>query len=148
MQLANQIAKLANDYSPDAIFVEGVGIGAGVVDRLEELGFPIIDVNPGEKAQEEKLYYNKRAEMWALMRDWMKYAQLPRDQVLRDQLIALEYGFDLRARIQLEKKEDLKKRVPGIGSPDRADALALTFAYPVAARLIRKSFTPAPEAAY
>ena len=61
------------------------------------------------------------------MRDWLKGdVELPDDSGLRDGLIGLEYGFSAKMAIQLERKEDLKKR--GLASPDEADALALTFA--------------------
>jgi len=52
--------------------------------------------------------------------------ELPDDRELMDDLIGPEYGFDARQRIQLEKKEDMKKR--GLSSPDCGDALCYTYA--------------------
>src|SRR5262249_49706145 len=78
------------------------------------------------------VYANKAAEMWGLMRDWAKYALLPDDKDLAEELTSREFGYVMREgkdAIVLEKKEDMKRR--GLASPDDADALALTFAYPV-----------------
>jgi hypothetical protein len=73
---------------------------------------------------------NKAAEMWASMRAWLRTGAIPDDPELRAELTSREYGFNLHNAIRLEKKEDMKKR--GLASPDNADGLALTFAYPVA----------------
>lgn len=73
---------------------------------------------------------NKAAEMWASMRAWLRIGSIPDDPELMAELTGREYGFDLHNAIRLEKKEDMKKR--GLSSPDNADGLALTFAYPVA----------------
>lgn len=129
MQVAARVAEIIKNEHPNAVFVDGVGIGAGVVDRLRHLGYEIIEVLAGAKPDEQNkaVYFNKRAEMWGRMREWLSGAGLPEDRELVDDLIGLEYGYDTQMRIQLEKKEDMKKR--GLASPDCADALALTFAY-------------------
>jgi len=125
------------------IFVDGVGVGAGTVDILRAQGYPVFDVNAGAKAFNEKLYYNKRAEMWDRMREWLTGSvDLPNDPVLCDQLVALEYEYDLKERIKLETKDDLKERLSALGSPDRADSLALTFAELVAPVMLPDSFEP------
>ena len=73
---------------------------------------------------------NKRAEMWKLMRDWLKEGgAIPEDNVLHDDLIGPETVPRLDGKIQIESKKDMKKR--RVPSPNRADALALSFAYPV-----------------
>ncbi len=76
------------------------------------------------------------------MRDWLGGGGcLPEhDQEVADDLIAPEYGFDVRNRLQLEKKQDMKNR--GLPSPDSGDALALTFAMPVSAIARRKFEQP------
>lgn len=129
METAAVVATLIRETVPDAVFVDGVGIGAGVVDRLNQLGFNVIEVNAGSKPDEEnkETHYNKRVEMWDRMRQWLEGADIPDDQELHDDLISPEYGYDNKMRMQLEKKEDMKKR--GLASPDCADAIALTFAY-------------------
>ena len=65
------------------------------------------------------------------MRAWLKTGSLPNDPELKEQLIGPLYSYNIRNEIVLESKEDMMRR--GISSPDRADALALTFAYPLSA---------------
>lgn len=139
MQLAAAVVDFANEHHPDAIFVDEGGVGGGVVDRLNMLRQPVIGIQFGSKADRSLetegahvRYANKRAEMWGGLRDWLKGGSIPDDPDLASQLTELEYGYILRDghdAILLEKKSDAKKR--GASSPDRADALALTFAYPV-----------------
>jgi len=74
-------------------------------------------------------YSNKRAEMWGYMREWLSVGAIPNDADIRGQLTSPQYGFNGKDEIQLERKEDMKRR--GQASPDAADALALTFAWPV-----------------
>lgn len=135
MRLAGEIARLADDNGVDAIFVDGVGIGAGVVDRLRQLGRRVFDVQSGGKPtgqffDEPIKVKNKRAEMWACMRSWLKIGAIPDDNELEADLTGIEYGYDVDNALQLERVEDMKKR--GLSSPDSATALALTFAEPVA----------------
>jgi hypothetical protein len=140
MQLAAHVVELAATYRIDAIFVDGGGVGGGVVDRLRYLRQKVFEVQFGGKAdrsiqsqQAGIIYANKRAEMWGMMRDWLATGCIPDDPELHADLTGVEYGYcfrDGKDAIILEKKEDMKKR--GLASPDTADALALTFAYPVA----------------
>lgn len=128
MQVVGLTAEAVGKFKPQGIFVDSVGIGSGVVDRLRQLGYKVIDVNSGRNAINDKIYHNRRAEMWGKMRDWLETGSLPVDQEMQDDLIGPEYGFDKYNRYQLEKKEDMKSR--GLASPNCADALALTFALP------------------
>lgn len=132
-QLAAHVAELANTRKPEAIFVDGVGVGGGVVDRLRLLNLRVIEVNGGSKAGQEQRYVNKRAEMWGRMKEWLgtRGVMAEWDIDIAAELTGPFYSFDVSNRIALEKKEDMKKR--GLRSPDLADALALTFAEPVAA---------------
>jgi hypothetical protein len=134
MQVAGRAADAIRTHDPAAVFVDGIGVGAGVVDRLRQLGFAIVDVNAAGAAADPQRYANKRAEMWGRMRDWLTAGGcLPADDVaLAEELAGPEYGFDSGNRILLERKDDMKRR--GLASPDAADALALTFAETVAAR--------------
>lgn len=139
MQLAAKVSEQFNFYRADAVFVDGGGVGGGVVDRLRQLRVPVFDIQFGGSADrsmpgaEQTRYVNKRAEMWGWMREWLKGGAIPaEDQDMRSQLEGCEYGYVLlqgNECVALEKKADMKKR--GLSSPDIADALALTFAYPV-----------------
>lgn len=129
MQLAARVAEVIAEYLPDAVFVDGGGVGGGVVDRLRQLSITCIDVNFGAKADDQR-YLNKRAEMWGRMKEWLQGGSIPKYRELHDDLIGVEYGYNMKNQILLEKKEDMKKR--GLASSDFADSLAITFAYPVA----------------
>lgn len=135
MQLAARVAELQRQHGAVAIFVDEGGIGAGVVDRLKMLGVPVFGVQFGGKPLgavnlgEGVKVANRRAEMWAVLRSWINDGAIPDDQQLQDDLTGLEYGFNTRDEILLEKKEHMKER--GLSSPDDGDGLALTFAMPV-----------------
>jgi len=129
MQLAARVAALVAKLKPDAVFVDGGGVGGGVVDRLRQLSVEVIEVNFGAKAT-QKGYANMRAQCWGNMRDaLMDGIRLPDNEDLKTDLTGLEFGYTIRNDIQLESKEDAKKR--GVGSPDLGDGLAITYAYPV-----------------
>jgi len=133
MELASIVSKVIDEWEPDGVFIDEVGIGAGVVDRLIQLNYKIIGVNSGSTPLDDNKYVNKRIEMWDDMRMWLASgAAIPDDNELRDDLIGPEYGYNAKEKMQLEKKEDMKKR--GIASPDCGDALALTFAEKVQAK--------------
>jgi hypothetical protein len=137
MTLAAAIVDLADLYRPKAIFVDGGGVGGGVVDRLRFLGQPVHDVQFGAAADRLNtagghVFANKRAEMWGSMREWLKGGVIPPTPELIADLEGVEYGYVMKNgvdAIQLEKKEEMKKR--GLASSDFGDALALTFAYPI-----------------
>lgn len=117
----------------DHVFVDVVGIGAGVVDRLKEMGYAdrIIAVNGGERAFDDEHYSNRRAEMYGEMRDWLRDApcQVPDDEELQSDMCSVRYRYTSKGQYRLELKEEQKKRIGR--SPDVGDALALTFAQPV-----------------
>ena len=130
VQLAGIVADAAGKYHVAAIFVDGGGVGGGVVDQLKSMGYKVIEVQSGESAQNKEKYSNKRTEMWDRMREWLVSGALPNMTGMSDDLCNLEYSYSLTNQIKLERKDELKKR--GFASPDMADALALTFAQPVA----------------
>ena len=139
MQIASRVMEQVNADKPGAVFIDGTGIGWGVHDRLVQLGCPhLVGVDFGSRADRTDFgdaaarYANKRAEMWGFLRQWCKMGCLPDDRDLAADLCAVEYGYDASDAILLERKDDMKRR--GLASPDDGDALALTFAYPVAAR--------------
>lgn len=142
MTLCDRIVEGAGRFRPDAIFVDGGGVGGGVVDNLRRRNLHVVEVQFGAKASGSletasgPVYYaNKAAEMWGYMRDWLETGSIPDDQDLVDQLCGRQYGYifrDGRDAIMLEKKPDMKKR--GLQSPDRADALCLTFSHVILPR--------------
>jgi hypothetical protein len=134
MAVANECAHLIQKYNPDAVCID-VGNGSGVIDRLRELGYKIHEVGFGTKSDEEE-WANKRTELWARMREWLKGGCIPNEQDLLDDLASPEYRFQGSSdRIMLESKEELKRR--GFSSPDDGDALACTFAVKIASRDLR-----------
>ena len=142
MQLAGDIALEAQQEHPDAIFVDAGNIGAAVVDRLRQLGIEnVYEVWFGGEGRDANWNSvkvrtaNKRAEMWTNMREWLKSGSIPDEQKLIDDLVGPLYSFaGDDTRIMLERKKDMKKR--GLASPDDGDALACTFAEPVAPRTV------------
>lgn len=140
MDLAAVFAEEIHKWQPDAVFVDVTGMGWGVHDRLMQLVNPAIlmPVQVGETALEPKRFFNRRAEIWWHMREWINAGgMLEPDIEMEADLIGPEYGY---ARtndvVQLETKEDMKKR--GLASPDAGDALALTFTTSVAPKTAPK----------
>lgn len=129
---------LLDDYGFQIVRInfDRAGIGAAVDEYFRYNNMdPRIRVNAVDFSMSSRWplrYLNKRAEMWSLMKDWLvkKDGVIPKDEELKEQLIAPEYMFTPKGQIQLEAKKDIKKRL-GV-SPDRADALCLTFAEPAA----------------
>lgn len=112
------------------LFVDATGIGGPIGDRLRQLGYRnVVDVQFGAQAPDPRVA-NMRAHMWTQMRDWLRAKGcIPVDSRLEQDLVGPGYSHDKQDRVVLESKEHMKQR--GVGSPDDADALALTFAYPV-----------------
>lgn len=132
MEVVGIVNRIISTENPTRVFVDIAGLGAGVFDRLGELGHKgvIVPVNGGETPLDQKKYYNKRAEMWGLMKEWLlSYpCEIPDLDTLHADLCGVRYSIDSNSRLVLEKKELMKKR--GLRSPDEADALSLTFALP------------------
>lgn len=143
MTLAARVAQEYLEHRADGVFVDGGGVGGGVIDRLRQLRVPVIEVQFGAKSdnnfgvsESDIGYANKRAEIWGACKEWLKIGAIPEIPDLEAGLTGPEYGFkDIGGRscILLESKENMKKR--GMSSPDLADALCLTFAYPVVPQL-------------
>jgi hypothetical protein len=132
MEVVGLIVRIIKEESPDFLCIDVGGLGAGIVDRLRELGYGkmIKAINSGEKALDDNRFFNKRAEMWGSMKDWLNETpvSIPVDDSLHSDLCAPFYSWDSLNRLKIEKKEDMKRR--GVHSPDDGDALALTFAFP------------------
>jgi hypothetical protein len=140
MVSARRIRDAYYAFKPDALFIDGGGIGAGVVDALREMGIPVIEVQFGAKALDER-FANMRAEMWYNMANWIRRGgRLPPDQDLKLELTSPTYFQNDHGKLQLESKADLKKR--GMRSPDRGDAAALTHSMPVHPKSADKDLAP------
>ena len=129
MTFAGIVAREIEMFKPDGVFVDA-GRGEGVIDRLRQLGYRVMEVNFGGKPIESSRYANKRTEMWDGMREWIEAGgAIPNEPDLKSDLASPTYSFDAGGRMVLEPKQKLKER--GLRSPDLGDALALTFAAPV-----------------
>jgi len=139
MKLAARVAQVYAEYHAQTVFVDEGGVGGGVVDRLRMLNVPVIGVDFGSAADGTNVddrgtkYANKRAEIWGAMRSWLATASIPEIKTgehttLVDELTGPNFGLNSREEIQLESKKEMRKR--GVPSPNVADALACTFAYP------------------
>lgn len=115
------------------INVDGVGVGAGVVDELEADGYPVNDMQAGAGSNQPKKFINARAEWYWNLRGKFERGEMdldPADEELASQLASLRYDFTRRGQIQIESKDDMRKR--GMPSPDRADAAMLAVNKPIA----------------
>jgi terminase large subunit-like protein len=145
MEVAGQVALAIDRFQPDATFIDAGGIGAGVIDRLRQLGYTVQSVDFGGRALDPR-YENKRTEMWWQGTAWVRDGGcLPDMQELAGELCSPTYSYaNARGRLQLESKDTLRAR--GLPSPDIADAFVLTFASPVAPRAVRAGMARAAAA--
>lgn len=139
MALVKNVINAVNKYNAAVVFVDEGGVGGGVVDRLRELRVNVYGVDFGSGADNSDMrvrgekYANKRAEIWASMREWLKDGAIPdistgEHITLLDELTGPTYTYNAKEAIQLESKKAMKLR--GVASPNVADALACTFGFP------------------
>ena len=126
--IVNEFNQTPEKERPVEILVDVIGLGAGVVDRLTELSLPVRGINVSETSSMSQQYRNLRAELWYKTRDWLAKldCSLPKDEQLCAELATVKYTFTSNGKIQIESKDDIRKR--GLPSPDLADSLCLTFA--------------------
>ena len=132
MTVVGHVIEAIEEYKPALVVIDEGGLGAGIVDRLKEQRYKVKGVNFGSKAKNPIMYGNMRAQMWGDMREWLKTASIINDRFLKTDLISPMMKPDSKGTIFLESKKDMKAR--GLASPDAADAIAVTFAFPVAHR--------------
>lgn len=127
MKVAGLFKNLINEHKPEAVNIDVIGVGAGVVDRLIELKYDVNGVNVAEKSIDTEKFGNLRAEIfWGLRRRFMEGdICIPNDLELIRQLSEIRYNYNSRGQIMIESKQSMRKR--GVKSPDKADALALAF---------------------
>ena len=126
MEIAGQAKIFLKEYPSARIFIDVVGVGGGVYDRLKEqpdVSSRVYGVNNAGKPRQEEDYINIRIESWVNVRNWLKDAIMEKHEGFY-QLAYPKYKINSNGKMQLESKEDMKKR--GVKSPDIADALALT----------------------
>jgi hypothetical protein len=130
-RIAEEIRFYKNEYGLAArVVLEELGMGVGVVETLEDMGFDDIwGINTGESSSDPKLYLNLRCEMYALAKEWMEdVCRLPNLPALHDDLMKIRRKSTANGQLRLETKDEMRRR--GEKSPDVGDALALTFALP------------------
>lgn len=134
-RMAQLIAQFEDEYKADAVFID-MGYGTGIYSIGKQLGRKWRLIEFGGKSN-DPVYLNMRAYMWGQMKEWLREGGSipPNDQALYDDIVGPEAIIDKNGRIQLESKKDMKDR--GLLSPNKGDALALTFA----ARVVKKSET-------
>lgn len=132
MSVVGHVIDAIEEYKPALTVIDEGGLGYGILDRLTEQRFKVRGVNFAWKAKNPVMWGNKRAEIWGAMRDWLRTASIPNDRSLRNDLVGPMKKPNSAGTIFLEGKKEMKAR--GLASPDAADALAVTFAFPVASR--------------
>jgi hypothetical protein len=123
MKIAGELGIMAQKTQTNDIIVDKIGVGKGVFDRLNELGFNAIGFNSAENATNNDRFYNRKAEAWWLVMEAIRDKRIPypEDEELRRQLTAVQYMVvDSNGKIQLEPKSKTKQRLGR--SPDEADA--------------------------
>lgn len=133
-QVAMRTMMFMRQLEPRSCVIDGDGIGGGVLDYIRLHGadwmekrkayFRLEEFHGGATPGDGFMYFNRRAEAWGMMRDWLETADIPDDPELADDLIIPQYFFSNKNQIQLERKEDMKKR--GFRSPDCGDMLAMS----------------------
>jgi len=133
MEVAGILHTIIGRERPDMVVIDVGGLGAGVVDRLNELGHGDVvrAVNAGSSPLDANKYSNKRAEMWGLLSAWLhdEPCSIPDVDTLHADICGTRYKFDSNSRLLIEAKADMKRR--GVRSSDESDALCLTLALPV-----------------
>lgn len=130
MQIVGKVRRIIIQEQPHKVYVDCIGVGSGVVDRLREMGYTCVEgVNVARHSNEKEKFKNLRAELWSDMRDWLMNVelpvQIPDSDDLHSELCSLGFKENSSGQIQIESKDDLRSR--GFPSPDGADALSLTF---------------------
>jgi hypothetical protein len=130
MQMAAQISNKIEDHKSDMAFIDEIGVGGGVLDRLRQTATPgVMGVISGSAAINPK-FKNLRAEMISKVKDWIIAGGcIPEVDGLANDFCAPTYWYDSADRLQIESKEQMKAR--GLPSCDFLDSFALTFAMPV-----------------
>ena len=128
MEVARRIMRYQDDYRADAVHID-MGYGTGVYSAGKDSGRNNWRLVSFAERSDAPQYANKRAEMWGEMKDWLMDGGTINDDRLIQELTAPESRINHAGKQVLESKDEMRRR--GLPSPNIADALALTFAYPV-----------------
>lgn len=130
METAGHVAATIRSTQAAWANIDAVGIGAGVLDRLVEQKLPANEMQSGAAARDPERFLNARAEWYWTLREAFEKGEIDieDDEILISQLSSIRYKMTSKGQVQIESKEDLKKR--NQQSPDRADALMLAFGKP------------------
>jgi hypothetical protein len=111
-----------------AVNVDSIGIGWGMFCHLRDLGFAAVPINVGEAARDREKFANLKAELYWALRLRAEAGDLSGelDERTVGQLAGIRYQHNPRGQIQIESKDDARKR--GVKSPDRAESVMLAFA--------------------
>ena len=134
-KLGGMVQEAIDRESPDAVVIDGDGIGGAVYDYLKARGYDrktlLHEFHGGLPATDPHKYLNRRAEIWGELKDWLEGAQIPDEPELDTDLTGPDYGYHPSKQcIVLESKDEMRAR--GVDSPDLGDALAMTFGVRVA----------------
>jgi hypothetical protein len=138
MTVVGHVIEVISEYRPLLVMIDEGGLGYGILDRLVEQKYKVRGVNFGWKSSKPIMWGNKRAEIWGLMRDWLRTASIGFDKQLMNDLTGPKIKPDSSGTIFLESKKDMRSR--GLASPDAADAIAVTFAFPVSSDVMGLSY--------
>ncbi|MGH7593433.1 MAG: terminase [Gemmatimonadales bacterium] len=133
--LGGKVQEAIDEEKPNAVVIDGDGIGGAVYDYLKARGYDrktlLVEFHGGGTPSDGHKYLNRRAEIWGDMRDWLEGAQIPDEAEIETDLTGPDYGYHpTKGCLVLESKDEMKSR--GVDSPDLGDALAMTFAVKVA----------------
>lgn len=135
--LGGRVQEAIDREHPDAVVIDGDGIGGAVYDFLKARGYDrkttLVEFHGGYGANDPDKYLNRRAEIWGDTRDWLSGGQIPDDPEMDTDLTGPDYGYHpTRGCLALETKDEMRSR--GVDSPDLGDALAMTFGIKIAVK--------------
>ncbi len=120
----------ATPYSmrPQSIFIDSIGIGGGLADRLAELDLPAISIAVSESPSLKDRFMRLRDELFWKAREWFEArdCRIPNDETLISEVTAVRYKYQSSGKLKIEGKDEMRRR--GMRSPDACDAFVLTFA--------------------
>lgn len=126
-EVASHLVDYYHMHKPSGIYIDAIGIGAGVFDQCKNFGLPVIEIVVSNRSSDPKQYFNLRSQLWGEMRQWLhNECDIVDTHELMSQLCGMTYSYNVKLQMQLANKKDMKKQ--GLKSPDIADALSLTFA--------------------